>query len=123
MRGSSLRSLVPTLATGIVLLALLLYGLFEARRLIEGPRISVEAPHDGSAVAGPAIEISGTAQNVSFLSINGAQTYADQSGHFAETLAPPPGYTTVTVTGTDRFGRSATKNIRITILNYCPLNA
>lgn len=101
----------------------LAYGFFEARRLIEGPTLTLTSPTDGSAVAGPLIHIAGSAQNISYLSIDGAQAFADKEGHFEKLLSPAPGYTVVTVSGRDRFGRVQTKTAHITIVNYCPIHA
>jgi hypothetical protein len=97
------------------------YGLFEARRLIEGPVITIEYPIDGSATSSTGIMISGTAQNISFLTINDLPSYTDKSGHFSELLSIPPGFTVLTVQAVDRFGRRAAKSVSIQVLNYCPI--
>lgn len=117
LRGNWL--MLVALGAGI---ALALYGLFEARFLIEGPVIVLEAPRSGSAVAGPLIHITGEARNIAFLTIDGAQAYTDQSGRFDKIIAPPPGYTVVEVAAKDRFGRTAVKTARLTVVNYCPLS-
>lgn len=105
----------------IVVLALLIvgYGLFEARRLIGGPEISIETPQDGSATSLQIITISGTARNISFLTINGHEAFIDETGHFTQDISPPPGYAIFTVQASDRFGRKATAQVHITVLNYC----
>jgi hypothetical protein len=97
------------------------YGLFEARRLLEGPVITIEYPIDGSATSSTGIMISGTAQNISFLTINDLPSYTDKSGHFSELLSIPPGFTVLTVQAVDRFGRRAAKSVSIQVLNYCPI--
>jgi hypothetical protein len=99
------------------------YGLFEARKLLEGPEIIIESPADGSATSSSLVTIEGTAQNISFLTINDAPAYTDASGHFVETLSPPSGYTVFTVAATDRFGRRATKQVAINIISYCSINS
>ncbi len=95
------------------------YGLFEARRLIEGPEITIESPADGSATSTSAVTIIGTAKNIAFLTINDAPSYTDEAGKFVYRFSPPAGYTIVTVAATDRFGRRANKSISINIVNYC----
>ncbi len=104
----------------IVLLAAIGYGLFEARRLIGGPVITIEAPLNGSKTASTSVTIAGTARNISFLTINDAPAFTDEQGHFTEQLSPPPGYAIFTVAATDRFGRRASAEIHITVLNFCP---
>ncbi|MEI6864092.1 MAG: hypothetical protein WCK46_01835 [Candidatus Adlerbacteria bacterium] len=101
--------------------ALLAYGLFEARRLIEGPRIVLVSPRDGSATSSSAVVISGTAENISFLTINDKPAFTDEEGHFTLTLSPPAGYTVFTARGVDRFGRRTSRVVSINVLNYCPL--
>lgn len=102
-----------------LLLLVIGYALFEARRLLEGPQIVIQTPKDGSATSSPAIRIAGEAHNISFLTINDKAAYTDEDGKFGELLTPPPGITVVTVLGTDRFGRKAEKQVSITIRNYC----
>ncbi len=97
------------------------YGLFEARRLLEGPRISIDFPRDGSATSSAAVLVGGTAENISFLTINDKPAYTDETGHFEHLFAPAPGYTVITVAATDRFGRRASKSVAINVLTYCPL--
>jgi len=99
------------------------YGLFEARRLIQGPEITITSPRDGTATSSDMVTIEGTAQNISFLTINDAPAYTDASGYFTETLSPPAGYTVFTVAAVDRFGRRASKSVSINIVNYCPINS
>ncbi|MBX9906669.1 hypothetical protein K2X96_02095 [Patescibacteria group bacterium] len=83
------------------------YGIFQARHLIEGPVITLtEEP----AYAQPdaAIEIKGNAQNIISISINDRQIFTDDSGNFTETLVLPKGYTIMTLTAEDRYGRVRT---------------
>ena len=105
----------------IVCAALLGYGLFEARRLIEGPTIVIRSPQNGSATSSSAVLVLGTAHNISFLTINDKPAYTDEAGNFSYTLSPSTGYTVITVAATDRFGRRNRKSVFITLLNYCPV--
>jgi hypothetical protein len=98
------------------------YGLFEARRLIEGPVITIFYPLDGSATSSTGVIIAGTAENISFLTINDLPYYTDKAGHFSELLSIPPGFTVLTVRAVDRFGRRTAQSVSIQVLNYCPIN-
>ena len=108
---------------GIILLlvAALLYGLFEARKLIEGPRLSLTVPRDGGAVAGPLVRIQGKAENIAFLSVDGKRSYADAEGRFSETLSLPPGLAVIAVEATDRFGRQTALTRHVQVVSFCPL--
>lgn len=104
----------------ILIVAILVgYGAFEARRLIQGPELVILSPADGSATSSVAVTVVGEAHNISFLTINDAPAYTDESGIFVYRFSPPAGYTTVTVAATDRFGRRAAKSISINVLTYC----
>ncbi len=96
------------------------YGIFEARKLIEGPQIVITSPKNGGQTASTTITIEGVAQNIAFLTINDAPAYTDANGHFDLTLMPPAGYNTFTVAASDRFGRRTRKTVAFTVLAYCP---
>lgn len=116
------RSLTLTLAT-LALVLFAVYGVFEARKIIEGPRITIESPKDGSATSTPTVTIAGVAENISFLTINDKPAYTDEEGRFSETLSPPPGYAIFTVAAKDRFGREVLREVHITVVNFCPIKA
>ena len=107
------------LIIGIVCVVLL-YGLFEARKLLEGPEITIDSPADGSATSTSAVTVVGTAQNIAFLTINDAPSYTDENGKFVYRFSPPAGYTVVTVAAVDRFGRRASKSVSFNVVTYCP---
>ena len=108
----------------LIIVALVLiagYGLFEARRIIEGPRLTIDAPLDGSATSTSLVTIVGHVENISFLTINAHAASADEQGRFVYRYSPPVGYTVATVLATDRFGRRTEKRISFTLLTYCPV--
>ena len=105
---------------GFFVCVIVFYGLFEAHRLLAGPQITVTAPLPGSATSSVTMVITGTARNISFLTVNDTPAYTDESGQFSITLAPPRGYTVVTIAASDRFGRSVRQFVPITLTDYCP---
>jgi hypothetical protein len=107
------------LLIALAIVAIFGYGLFEARRLIGGPIITIDSPQDGSTTSTQTVTIKGKALNIAFLTINDAPAYTDEQGNFSEELSPPPGYAIFTVAATDRFGRRASAEIHITVLNFC----
>ena len=106
----------------IAVLVIVAYGLFEGRRIIEGPTITIESPIDGSATSSSGVIISGEAQNISYLTINDKPAFTDEKGHFAELLSLPPGFTILTVAAQDRFGRRTSASVSLQVLNYCPVS-
>jgi len=112
---------LSVLLLSLLALFIIGYGVFEARRIIEGPVVSIYTPEDGSATSTNAIVITGNAENISFLTINDKPYYTDKEGDFSETLAVPTGFTVLTVAATDRFGRRTSKSVSINVLDYCPI--
>ena len=102
-----------------IVLVVISYGLFEARKLLEGPEITIDSPADGSATSTSAVTVVGTAQNIAFLTINDAPSYTNEEGVFVYRFSPPAGYTVVTVAAVDRFGRRASKSITFNVVNFC----
>lgn len=106
----------------LLIAALLSYGLFEARKLLEGPVVQVAYPTSGSATSSPSVRVTGEAHNIAFLTINDNPAFTDEEGNFSELFTPPSGYTVFTVAGVDRFGRRASQTVSITMLNFCPVD-
>jgi hypothetical protein len=69
------------------------------------------------------VVVSGQADNIAFLTINGRPTYTDAAGHFSTVVSPAPGYTSVTVAAKDRFGRQTSKSVVFSVLNFCTTNS
>ena len=112
---------LSVLLFSLLAIVILGYGAFEARRIIEGPTITIYMPKSGSATSSMGVVIAGNAQNISFLTINDKPGFTDQQGNFSETLSIPPGFAVLTVAATDRFGRRTSKSVSINVLNYCPV--
>lgn len=100
---------------GIVLfvLAIASYGIFQARDLLEGPAIYLENPKDGTVLNESFIAITGRAENISEITLNDRHIFVDETGHFAEQLLLPEGYTIMTLEARDRFGRTTTETLRL----------
>ena len=81
------------------------YALFQARLLIAGPSLELDslAVTHSERVA----VISGTAHNVSSLSLNGRPIFTNDEGYFHESVVLERGYTIMTLRAEDRYGRTA----------------
>jgi len=64
--------------------------------------ISEELPYSDD----PTMILTGKALNIVSLSLNGRSIYTNDSGDFKETLVLPSGYTIMTITAQDRYGRT-----------------
>lgn len=82
----------------------ILYVLYQARFLLEGPRITVEelpTVHTERLVT-----LHGKARNIVHITLNGRQIYTDKDGNFKEALVLENGYTVTTLVAQDRYGRT-----------------
>jgi hypothetical protein len=93
----------------IVLIVLTAYGLKEAWPLLSGPELMITSPQNGGTFDDGFIKISGTAVHTQTVSFNSNPLLTDQNGHFSTILTLPHGSSILTITATDRFGRSKTE--------------
>lgn len=93
----------------LVLLALLSYGAIELYPLLAGPSLTTIFPKDGANYPDGVVKIEGRALRAASLSLNGGPLFPDETGHFETELAYPPGGSILTLTATDRFGRTRTR--------------
>jgi len=89
------------------------YTMFRAKTIAEGPSIIVTEPINGSVVAEPLLKILGNAKNISFINLNGAQIFTDESGNFIEEILLSHGYNVITLEAEDRFGRKTETSLKI----------
>jgi hypothetical protein len=83
------------------------YVLFQARYLIFGPQITLEATHPGRTNQ-PVVILRGHAHTIARLWLNDRQIFTDRAGNFEEALVLENGYTIATLAAEDRFGRRTT---------------
>lgn len=96
-------------AVGIVLLVLIGYGLVKAFPLLRGPHLSIDSPSSYTSSPDGFITISGVAHNTEAVFLNGGLLLIDPEGRFEKRLLLPSGGAILTLTATDRFGRSVTE--------------
>lgn len=100
--------LVILLGTVIVL-----YGFFELRNFIRGPKLTIFSPKNYSDQTEPFIVVSGRADRVDSLTMSGRRIYTDQNGLFLEPLLLSWGYNIISLEGSDRLGRSVSQKLEI----------
>jgi hypothetical protein len=92
--------------TFAALAILVCYGLVKALPLISGPRIVLSSPAEGQAFPDGSVEVKGTAVHTENLALNGAPLLIDEHGRFDTTLTLPRGGAILSLTATDRFGKT-----------------
>lgn len=120
MARNSLRKTLGLWVIGIVAIAIIGYGAFEARFLIDGPKLSLLSPISGQETNNQLLEVRGEASNIAHISLNDRQIYIDETGVFKETLLLSPGYNRIRVRARDKFGRETEKVAEIV---YTPKNS
>lgn len=103
-RHISLRTILFSISILCLCGILALYVAFQARHILEGPVITLSSEATQETTE-PTLLLSGTALNITSLSLNGRAIYTDDAGAFTETLVLPLGYTIMTLTAKDRYGR------------------
>jgi hypothetical protein len=108
-----LRTILQITAGVIFLLLIAGYSMYQAQDFWAGPQVWVNTPANGIRTTSPLIHISGSAERISFLSLNGRQIYTDPNGRFSEALLLAPGYNIITLAARDAFGRDTEAHLRV----------
>jgi hypothetical protein len=101
--------MIVRVLTILTLLIVLGYGIKEAIPLAVGPRIHITSSLNPESFHNGLLTISGTAVHTQSVSFDGRALLTDQNGNFQTTLTLPRGGAILTLTGSDRFGRSVTE--------------
>jgi len=95
---------------GIVVMG---YSVFQAQKILTGPKITVLSPINGATYTTALIEIKGIAKNTSVLLLNDRPLYTDKLGNFSDTLLLSQGYNILKLEAKDKFGSETKKMIEI----------
>ena len=112
-RGITAKKLVSW--GSIVLLFVVIggYGILRSRDLLFGIRMSTTGISDGMTATTDTLEFSGIAKHARGIKVNGQTISISEDGAWHDSLALLSGYNIVTVTATDRFGRTTVKGYRV----------
>lgn len=95
--------------TFVALVALGGYGLVEAYPLLAGPGLAIDSPREGTTATDGEITIRGVALRAEALTLDGESLLMHKDGSFETALTPASGSAILSLTATDRFGRSVTE--------------
>lgn len=107
------QSHIALYATLLLMAVVGLYGLFQARHLIEGPVIMLDTPANGSLLTQSLVTIRGTAHNATKIALNGKDILPDTDGRFSEELLLSEGYNIITVEAEDQFGKRTRRTLEV----------
>jgi len=91
--------------------AVVAYAFFEGRALLRGPTINV-SPRV-MEVSDSFVIVSGTAERITQLSLNGAPIAITEDGAFEEGYVLTPGYNLLILDARDKYGKTAQRSIEI----------
>lgn len=103
----SLRNLIQITLLVLGVGLLLIYGGYQARFFLLGPQVTLSEVPD-SPTNTQVIELSGQAQNIVEITLNGMPVYTDTDGSFTERVILHEGLNTLTIEARDRFNRITT---------------
>ncbi len=109
------KTIIKLISVIFVFISIVGYAIFQGRNLINGPIITISSPKSGEVVKNPLISIDGSAQNISFISLNDRQIFVSKEGNFSEKLLLSPGYNIMRISATDKFGRKIEKIIDLVL--------
>ncbi len=94
------------------------YAYFEGRALLKGPTIDI-SPRV-MEVSESFITVSGTAERITSLSMNGKEIAVTETGAFEEGYVLVPGYNRIVLRASDRYGKTTERVVEIV---YKPIDA
>lgn len=95
---------------GIIVLG---YSIFQAQKILGGPKITLLSPINGATYTTALIEVKGVAKNASALLLNDRPLYTDKVGNFSDTLLLNEGYNIIKLEAKDKFGSETKKMVEI----------
>jgi len=104
----------------IIVCGLSLYAHFQSKRYLTGPVINIESPINGSTVTENPLHITGTASNITLITLNDREITTDTEGRFDEILLLAPNYSIITFRARDRFGRELVKRLEVVYRGTTP---
>ena len=101
----TIQHVLKVLGFGAILVLLMFYLHHQAKNLIDGPELSLSGMLE-TVQHTRTVTLHGDTKNIVSIHLNGKEIYTDEDGHFSRSLVLEDGYTIMTLTAKDRFGRS-----------------
>lgn len=111
------KSWLKVILISTLVLTIVFYAVWQLRHVVGGPAISITSPAPGFVADKPLVEITGQAEQIDFLYLNGRQIFTDEEGQFSEKYLAAPGYNVIQLVGKDKFGRQTTEMVEFVINN------
>lgn len=102
------------IAISAFLLVIIAYSAFQARKLLEGPEITLTSPLASGTTSDQLLNITGVAKNIKEISMNNRPIFIDEQGNFKERMVLMSGYNIIRIEAKDKFNKETTKTIELT---------
>jgi uncharacterized membrane protein YcaP (DUF421 family) len=89
------------------------YSAFQARKIVEGPELTLTSPLATSVQTDPLVHVTGIASNIKEIKLNGNPIYIDEKGNFNEQLLLSSGYNIIELEAKDKFNKETKKTIEL----------
>lgn len=101
--------------TGLLII-ILGYSGFQARKIIEGPELLITSPIVKGIMTDPFVRVTGIAKNIKEIKLNGNTIYIDEQGNFNEKFLLISGYNIIELEAKDKFNKETKKVIELVYL-------
>lgn len=105
--------LVKPITLALLVIVIASYSAWRVKDIIEGPKITVYSPTDGDNSRSDLVKITGKAERISQLFINGRKVFTDEEGNFNENYLLANGYNALEIKALDNLGREKIKKIQL----------
>ncbi len=100
---------------GIILLvaAIVVFAIFRSINYLKGPSVEILSPANGSTIETRVVELTGKAERINKIFLNGHPISIDEHGNWKETIIIFQGLNLITIRAEDQFGRIVSKQLDI----------
>lgn len=99
----------------VILLIIVGFMVFQFSSFFIGPKLSIEKPTEGQEIVGNVIQLEGTTDPAATVTVNDEEAYVGIDGKFQKTIYEFEGKRKITVTAKNRFDKSTTQEVNITV--------
>lgn len=105
--------LVRPLILTLLVIIIVGYSAWRVKDVVKGPELVIYSPIDGASNRSDLVKITGKAERISQLFINGRKVFTDEEGNFNENYLLANGYNALEIKALDNLGREKTKKIQL----------
>jgi len=109
IKGKSLKWWIKTIAFFVLFVVVVFYSFIKMKDVFNGVQLQTKIDLTQSSIA----TITGKAKHATQLTLNGREIFIDKDGNFSEPVALPPGFSIMTISALDKFGKTSEKKFEV----------